>query len=122
MHIAIWIVVALGLALWTLTAWGLQALLGLDPNWVGDLKPLVAQLPFGPWLDNLLPGWQGLLVTTMDLLRTLLGWAGGAGQVVVWVVWAVGAGLAVLGGALLSLLVRLGRKAAGGARSNTVAA
>lgn len=122
MHIAIWIIVALGLALWTLTAWGLAALMGLDPNWVGDLKPLVAQLPFGPWLDAWLPGWQGLLVATMDLLRTLLGWAGGAGQVVVWIAWAVGAGLAVLGGLLLSLLVRLGRKAAADTRSKAVPA
>ena len=38
MHIAIWIVTALVLGLWSLLAWGTAALLGADPAWVGDIR------------------------------------------------------------------------------------
>jgi hypothetical protein len=122
MHIAIWIVVALGLALWSLTAWGVGTLLGLDPSWVGDLKPLVAQVPYAALIDAWLPGWQALLVATLELTHTLLGWAGGAGQVLVWVLWALGSALIVGGGVLLSVMVGLGRKAAAAAATRTATA
>ena len=42
MLIAIWVFVALGVALWSLVGWGLYELLRLDhQQWLGDLKPLL---------------------------------------------------------------------------------
>lgn len=110
MHIAIWIIAALLLGVWTLLAWGVATLLGLDPSWVGDLKPLVEQVPFAAWLDHWIPGWEAMTLALLDLTRTLLGWAGGAGVVIVWLLWAVGA-LVLLGCAtVLSVVVALVRR------------
>ena len=110
MHIAIWIIVGLGLGLWSLAAWGLFMLFGLDPHWVGDLKPRVAQIPGSDSIEGWLPGWQDMLRSLLDLTQTLLDWAGAPGQWVVSLVWAVGS-LMILGtGAVLSLLVTLARK------------
>jgi hypothetical protein len=110
MHIAIWLFAALGLALWTLAAWGIAALFGLDVNWSGDLKALLDQIPFVAAIDAWLPGWRELLTVALELTRTLLGWAGGAGVVIVWIVWGLGAAVIVGGAALLSLLVAVVRK------------
>lgn len=112
---AIWILVGLGLALWSLTGWGLYTLLRLDNAWLGDLKPLIDEVPFGPWLDAWIPGWQALLELSIDSVQWLLGWMGAAAPVVVWVVWGLGTLMLVGGGALLSLVVVLlrDRKPAG---------
>jgi hypothetical protein len=110
MHIAIWILALIALALWSAAAWGVGTLLGLDPSWVGDLKPLVQQIPYAALIDQWLPGWQDMLLTLLDLTRSLLAWAGGAGVVVVWVLWALGAALIVGAAAALSLVVALVRR------------
>lgn len=110
MHIAIWILALIALALWSAAAWGLGTVLGLDPSWVGDLKPLLQQIPYAALIDQWVPGWQDLLVALLDLTRSLLAWAGGAGVVVVWVLWALGAAVIVVAAALLSLVVALVRK------------
>jgi len=107
MHIAIWIIVALALGLWSLLAWGVATLLGIDPSWVGDLRPLIDKMPFASLLDVWVPGWQALARGLIEATQTLLGWVGSGASVVVWLVWGAGA-LVVLGaGALLSLIVKL---------------
>lgn len=115
MHIAIWICAALALGLWSLLAWGLAALLGMDTAWVGSLEPLVKQVPYAEVIDLWIPGWEGLVLATLELTRTLLSWLGGAGAVVVWIVWGLGAAV-VLGvaglGSLAVALIRRGTRAA----------
>ena len=108
MLIAIWVFVALGVALWSLVGWGLYELLRLDhQQWLGDLKPLLDQVPFGAWLDAWVPGWQALAELAIDTVQWTLGWMGGAAPVVVWAVWGVGTIFMAGAGALLSLLVVL---------------
>jgi hypothetical protein len=107
MHIAIWIFVALALGLWSLLAWGVATLLGLDPSWVGDLRAHVDKMPFAGLLDVWMPGWQALAVGLIEATQALLQWVGRGASFVVWLVWGAGA-LLVLGcGALLSLIVKL---------------
>lgn len=114
MHLLIWLLAGLGLALWTLLAWGVASLFGLDLSNIGDLRPVLDGLPFVWVLDAGLPGWRELLLVLVELSQTLLAWAGTAGAVVVWVAWAVGAALIVGGAALLSLAVALIRRGGGG--------
>lgn len=107
MLIAIWILVTLGLALWSLLGWGLYVLLALDHQWLGDLKPLLDEVPFGHWLEQWVPGWQALAELSIDAVQWLLSWLGAAAPIVVWAVWGTGTLALVAGGALLSLLVVL---------------
>jgi hypothetical protein len=112
MVIAIWIVTAILLGLWSLTAWGLHGLLmllsGGGGGWAGDLKPLVDQIPLTPVLDQWFPGWQELLRATLDLTQVLIGWLGGAVPLVSWTVWGLGtAGLLLLAGGLTLVAVLL---------------
>jgi len=110
MHLIIWLLAAFGLALWTLLAWGVASLFGLDLGSVGDLRPVLDALPFVGVLDAALPGWRELLLALLQLAQTLLSWAGGAGAVVVWVAWGLGAALIVGAAGLLSLAVALLRR------------
>lgn len=112
MVIAIWILTLLGLALWSLVAWGLHALLGLDAGaLMGDLKPLIAQIPYGSVIEQWIPGWQGLLQATLELSQTLLGWLGSAGPVLVWVLWGIGAATLLAIAAVLTVIVIVARRA-----------
>jgi hypothetical protein len=110
MQILIWFTTLFLLALWSAFAWGLHALLGLDPGWVGDLKPLIAQIPFGAFLDQWVPGWQALLSVGVDFTQTALRWAGAAAPWVVGLVWAVGAVLLLGVAALASVLLAVFRR------------
>lgn len=116
MHIAIWIITAIVLGLWTLFAWGVAALLGTDPGWVGDLGPLLARVPFGDVLDIWVPGWEAMARAMLGLTQASLAWLGTHAGWVVWLLWGGGALLIVGSAALLSLIVvlvaRSGRKAA----------
>ncbi|HSI59014.1 MAG TPA: hypothetical protein VLA16_15750 [Ideonella sp.] len=107
---AIWIFTGLGLTLWSLLAWGLYALLSLAPGWACDVKPWLAELPLGEWLERWLPGWQSLaeaLIDLMQALLTLLGTlVGGLAPWLVWGVWAVGALLMLGFAAILHAIVR----------------
>lgn len=107
MHIAIWIVVTLALGLWSLLAWGVGTLLGMDPSWVGDLRPLVDQMPFAGVLDLWVPGWKTLAVALIEATQALLRWVGSGASFVVWLVWGAGALLVLGAGAVLSLVVKL---------------
>lgn len=104
---AIWILVVLGLALWSLLGWGLYTLLAMDQQWLGDLKPLLDEVPFGHWLDHWVPGWQALAGLSIDAVQWLLGWLGAAAPVAVWMIWGAGTLALVSVGALLSLAVAL---------------
>lgn len=110
---AIWILVAIGLTLWSALGWGLYQLLRLDHAWLGDLKPLLEQVPWGAWLEQWVPGWQAMTELAIDAVQLALGSLGTAAPVVVWVVWGVGTMLIVGAGALLSLSVVLLRDRAG---------
>lgn len=112
MHILIWVLAALALGFWTLLAWATAWVLGLDPAWLGSVANHVAEWPAAPWLDTWVPGWQELTVAGIELARTLLGWLGGTGQVLVWIVWGLGAALIVGLGALGSGVVAVVRRAA----------
>lgn len=108
MLIAIWVLVGIGVAVWSLLGWGLYGLLSLDhQQWLGDLKPLIDQVPGGAWLEQWFPGWQALAELTIEAVQLALGWLGAAAPVVVWAVWGVGTLLLVGCGALLSLIVAL---------------
>lgn len=105
---AIWILVALGVTVWSLLGWGLYSLLALDhQQWLGELRPLLEQVPLSDWLDRWIPGWQALAELAIGSLQWLLGWLGGTAPILVWVVWGVGTLALVAGGALLSLIVVL---------------
>ena len=112
MHLLIWFLAACGLALWTLLAWGVASLFGIDLGTVGDLRPVLDGLPFVWVLDAGLPGWRELLLAMLQLAQALLAWAGGAGVVVVWIGWGLGATVIVGAAALLSLAVVLLRRGA----------
>ena len=104
---AIWIFVLALTALWSLSSWGLYQLLSLDNQWLGELKPLMAQVPFADFLDRWVPGWQSLVALSIDAVQLALGSLGAAAPVVVWVVWGVGTIALVGTGTILSLIVAL---------------
>lgn len=110
MHLAIWIITGLLIGLWSLLAWGLSQLLALDGAWVAQLRPWLASLPFGGWLESWFPDWLQVAQAALDGLQAALGWLGAAAPALVWGLWLAGALLLVLLGGGLSLVVALIRK------------
>lgn len=107
----VWILAFIAIGLWTLVAWALHALLGMDLSaLLGDLRPLIQQVPYGGVIEQWVPGWQGLLHSLLSLTQTLLGWLGGAAGVIVIIIWVLGAAVVVGCAALLTLIIRLIRK------------
>lgn len=103
----IWFLTLVGLALWSLAAWGLHTLLTIDPGWVEDVDALVRQVPYTDAIERWFPGWQQMVSAAMDLAQVVLGWVGSNAPLVAWIVWGIGA-LGLLGmGALLTLIVCL---------------
>ena len=103
---ALWIFVGFGVLLWSLMGWGLHALLSLDhQQWLGDLKPLLDQVPYGAWLERWVPGWQALAELSIDAVQWALGWMGAAAPIVVWVIWGLGTLLMVGAGAVTSMII-----------------
>ncbi len=108
MLIALWIVVGIGVAIWSLLGWALYALLTLDHDpWLGEVGPVLDRVPGGDWLERWFPGWQALAELSIEAVQLALGWLGAAAPIVVWAVWGVGTLLLVGGGAVLSLIVVL---------------
>jgi hypothetical protein len=105
MLVAIWLLTLVSLLVWSLVAWGFYRLLTLDPQWVGELEPLIARIPYGEEIERWVPGWQELLRQALELMQSLLGALGGAAPWLVGVAWGVGAALLAGGAVLLSLLV-----------------
>jgi hypothetical protein len=101
----IWILTGLSLLLWSLTAWGLHALLTSDPQWVDDFGALIAQVPFGDWIARWVPAWPEMLDAAVELTQHVVGWIGEAAPFIVWVAWGVGALLLLGGASLLTVLV-----------------
>ncbi len=110
MQIAIWLITALVLALWSLAGWGLYHLVDSGVQLIGDLKPLIDRITYAAIVEQWIPGWQDMLKLMLDLVQSLLGWLGGAAPVLVWLLWAVGTGLLLLVAGVLSLAVALIRK------------
>jgi hypothetical protein len=107
MLIAIWIFTLVALALWSLAAWGLHAVLAVDPNWVEDVTVLVREVPYADVIDRWFPGWRDLLGLLMDVAALVLTWVGTNAPLVAWIVWAIGALALMAGGGVLTLIVCL---------------
>jgi hypothetical protein len=110
MQIAIWLITAIVLALWSLAGWGLYHLVDSGVQLIGDLKPLIDRIPYAAIVEQWIPGWQDMLKLMLDLLQSLLGWLGGAAPLLVCLLWAVGTGLLLVIAGVLSLAVALIRK------------
>ncbi len=110
MMLALWILTLAALGMWSLTAWGLHAVLTLDSSQLSDLKPLVDQIPHADTIGQWFPGFQAILTATIDLTQVMLGWLGGAAPVIVWVLWGLGAAVIVGVALLLSVVIRLLRR------------
>jgi hypothetical protein len=107
----VWVLAFVAIALWSLLAWALHALLGLDAAaLVGDLRPLIQDVPYGGVVEQWIPGWQALLHSTISLAQTLLGWLGGAAGVIVMIIWGLGAAVVVGTAAVLTFIIRLIKK------------
>jgi hypothetical protein len=107
MHIAIWLFTLLGLALWSLLAWGLHALLSIDPKWLDDVEELIRHVPYADVIDRWFPEWERMLALATDLAQTVLGWIGNNAPLVAWIVWGVGTLVLLGSGGVLSLVVCL---------------
>lgn len=110
MMIATWLAALFAAALWSLTCWGVHALLTIDSTRVQELKPLIERIPYGETLELWIPGWQTLLQFAIDLTQGLLAGIAGAAPWLVWVVWGAGMAVIVLIAGLASLLIVLVRK------------
>jgi hypothetical protein len=110
MQIAIWLITALVLALWSLAGWGLYQLVGSGVQMIGELKPLIDQIPYAALIERWVPGWQDMLKLMLDLTQSLLSWLGGAAPLLVGLVWGLGAVVLLVIAGVLSLAVALIRK------------
>jgi hypothetical protein len=123
-HWLTWGVVGSLALLWSLFCWAAHAVLGWEgwasgADWVKDMPALpiptwLQELLGIAWVDNLrewLGEWgpeiHAWFVGVLGSLPDLGGWL----QVAVWIVWAMGFGLLVLGGLLVSGLVAVARRA-----------
>lgn len=116
MQLAIWIVAALLLGLWSLLAYAVGTLLGLaaglSNGLPADMYALLDHIPGAPWLGEWLPGWREAVVAAAQTIGAGLGWLGGALPAVLWVAWGLGALVLLLFATLLSGIVAWARRAA----------
>lgn len=114
MTIALWLLAACLLALWSLAAWGLHQLLTMDPAWLTAspqrLSEWLATLPWAEQLDLVWPGWQSMLRFAAEISQSLLGWLGDGALWIVWTVWGLGAITLLIGTALLAWLIGYGKR------------
>ena len=110
MLIAIWLIALLGIALWSLAAWGVHSVLAVDPSRLQDLQPLIHEIPFGETIDQWFPAWRTLLALAVDMTQKFAGWLGDVAPWLVWALWATGTGITLLLAALTSLAVVLIRR------------
>lgn len=89
----VWTLTALALLCGTGLIAALHLLLGLSPEAVAALKPLLDTLP--EWLGVWLPGWQTLALWLLDGVQWLLGHLGTLSRWLIWALW-LGWGLASL--------------------------
>lgn len=110
MIIAIWIITLVLLALWSVAGWGLYLLLASGTQWIGDLKPLLEQIPNAAIVERWIPGWIDALKLMLDAMQALFAWLGGAAPVLVWLIWGVGTSVLLLLALVLTMVVALIRK------------
>ena len=110
MVIAIWLLTALAIALWSLGCWGVHGLLTLDPRWVDEGRARVGELPHPAWMEVWLPGWQQLMEAAFDIAHVALQWVGSAAPTVVWIAWGVGTAALLLLAVGLTVLVETVRR------------
>lgn len=120
-----WFVVVALLALWSLAAWALNAVVVWTVSNAGGLSGAasgVGTLRLPDWLAPWVPPEIAQSVSQMlaglgpvvgGLLQAAPALAGGA-TVATWLVWGIGSGLLVLLGAGLHLLIALWRRRGGG--------
>ncbi|GAA4027152.1 hypothetical protein [Actimicrobium antarcticum] len=121
LHAITWMLMAFLLALWSVAAWTLHALV----RWTGDrsdgLTDLPAQLALWrspDWLALWLPQsaeamWTSMLTALTPMLEPLPGLAPGLEawlSPMVWVLWAVGGLLILLFGSAITLLISAGQR------------
>lgn len=109
MTLALWILTACLLALWSLAAWGLHRLLTMDPAWLAGwperFGEWLATLPWADQLSLVWPGWQSMLRLGAEITQGLLGWLGEGALWIVWTLWGLGALSLLVGAALLAWLI-----------------
>lgn len=121
-----WLVVAMLLALWSLTAWAVHAVAVWAVSQAGVLSGMAGgavSVSLPAWLEPWVPAAVTQALTTWmtqlgplleSLLQSVPALAGGL-TVLAWVVWALGTVLLLLVGAGLHALVAWGRKKAAAA-------
>ena len=121
-----WLVVAILIALWSLTAWALHAAAAWAVSNAGALArgtPDELQLP--QWLAAWVPPelaqalgalWAGVAPAVDSLLQAAPALAGLLG-VAGWVIWGIGSALLILLGVGVHLLIAMWRRRGGGAGS-----
>ena len=107
MIIAVWLITASARALWSLTAWGMHALLTVDPAHVGDIAALIDRISLAEGLSRWLPGWQIGVRLVSETLQSGLVWDGGVAPALFWNLWVIGTTVSLGAAAVLSLLVTL---------------
>ena len=117
LHAVGWSLVLALLALWSLAAWALHALVGWTAANAGGVAVGAAAVQAPAWLAPWIPAEFAALVTSLQsvlgpLVDGVLSTApalAGIASVAIWVVWAVGA-------LLIVVLGLIGRRLLGGAR------
>jgi hypothetical protein len=117
---AIWLLTLLVLAVWTLAAAQLAALLFFGGDWLVQFVPLLTPLlsrmlvrlqtwllPVGNWLQTWWPTWQDAALWALEVLQSFLAWVGATAPMMVWLAWAFGTALLLSIASGLSLLVKL---------------
>lgn len=104
---AIWIIAAVLLALWSLAAWGLHALLVHGAGWATDARPLIDDIPYGEVIEHWLPGWRQMLALALDFAQAAIAWIGDSAALVAWLTWGAGALMLAGTAGVMSLIVVL---------------
>ena len=107
MIIAACLIAAGALALWSLTAWVMHALLTADPAHVGDIAALIDRISLVEGLSRWLPGWQIGVRLVSEILQSGSRWVGGVAPALLWILWVFGTTVWLGAAAVLSLLVTL---------------
>jgi len=110
MHLLIWGLALMLLALWSLVGWAVHALLSIDAATLADadawVRHAAVQLPGAAVLDAWWPQWRDALGLTLEGTRALLGALAGVAPWLAGTVWALGAVVLLGGAAFASLLWR----------------
>ncbi len=107
MMIAIWIFTLLGIGIWSLTCWGLHALLTIAPGRIHELKPMIEQIPYGEQIELWIPGWQTIVQFAIDMTQGMLASLAGAAPWLALAIWAIGVVVLLALAGVVSLAVVL---------------